>query len=215
MNNKQKYFQTIIDNGLIAIIRKINQETVNEVIEALSDGGIKVFEITLDTPGSLEIIKDLRKQYNDDIIIGAGTVLDSETARAAILAGAEFVFTPNINLDVIKLANRYGKLIVPGAMTPTEIVNAYEAGADLIKVFPAGILGSSYIKAIKGPLAHIPIIPTGGINLENAREFIKAGAAALGIGGELVDEKVIKEKNFNLLKKTASKYIEIIKKELK
>lgn len=213
MAQKQKCLQAIEDTGIIAVLRRQNINTLVKIIQALRNGGIKVFEITLDTPGALNIIEELSQQLKEeDIILGAGTVLDSETARLAILAGAEFIFAPNLNYDVIKLGNRYGKVVIPGVMTPTEIVNAYETGADMVKVFPAGVLGAGYIKSIRGPLPNIPMVPTGGISLSNAADFIKAGAVALGIGSELVDKKAIEKENYEVIEETAAKFTAIVKK---
>ena len=158
------------------------------------------------------MIKELTGKYKDEIIMGAGTVLDPETGRAALLAGAQFIVSPTLNLDLIELAHRYSAVVIPGAMTPTEILTAWNAGADMVKVFPAAQLGGpGYIKALRGPLPQILLVPTGGVNLQNAGAFIQAGAAALGAGGELVDKKAVKEKKFSIITENARAFIKAIR----
>jgi 2-dehydro-3-deoxyphosphogluconate aldolase/(4S)-4-hydroxy-2-oxoglutarate aldolase len=151
------------------------------------------------------------KEFGDAVLLGAGTVLDSETARAAILAGAEFVVGPTLNVDVITVCRRYNKIVVPGTLTPTEILTAWEAGADMIKVFPAGAMGPGYLKDIRGPLPQVKLMPTGGISLENAADFIKAGAVVIGVGGNLVDKKAIKTGRFDLLAERARQFVEVVR----
>ncbi|MBZ9537068.1 bifunctional 4-hydroxy-2-oxoglutarate aldolase/2-dehydro-3-deoxy-phosphogluconate aldolase [Cytobacillus oceanisediminis] len=181
--------EEIKSNGIVAVIRGASKENIIPIAKALSSGGVKTLEITVETPGVLQAIELLRKNFSDDIIVGAGTVLDSETARSAIMAGAKFIFSPTVNIETIKIAKRYGVVSIPGALTPTEILTAYENGADFIKVFPANVFGPSYLKDIHGPLPHIPLMPTGGVNLENIADFIKSGAVAAGIGSSLVNTK--------------------------
>ncbi|UOQ87232.1 bifunctional 4-hydroxy-2-oxoglutarate aldolase/2-dehydro-3-deoxy-phosphogluconate aldolase [Gracilibacillus salinarum] len=178
--------QKIYQHKLVAIIRGVAPKDVIDVTKALYEGGIRTLEITADTPKVLEIIEKVRTEFDDQMIVGAGTVLDAETARAAIMAGSQFIFSPTVDVDTIKLTKRYGIVSIPGAMTPTEILTAYENGGDLIKVFPATILGPTYLKDMKGPLPHIPLMPTGGVNLDNISEYFKVGAKAAGLGSALV-----------------------------
>ncbi|RAK14934.1 2-keto-3-deoxy-phosphogluconate aldolase [Anoxybacillus vitaminiphilus] len=197
---------------LVAVIRKPKQEQIFHIAEALIAGGVEALEITVDTPGSFEIIACLKEKFGTRAIVGAGTVLDAETAKRAIEAGSDFIFSPIFNEEAICLANRYGKISIPGVMTPTEIVRAYQAGADLLKVFPASILGPKYFKELRGPLGHIPMMPTGGVSLGNVAEFIRNGAVAVGVGSTLLNKQAIEEGRFDLLKETAQKFIEEIRK---
>ena len=178
----------ILESKIVAIIRGADPDDVLKIINALFDGGIRVFEITLNSPKALPVIEEAAKEVGDKMLVGAGTVMDAETARAALLAGAKFIISPSLNIETIEMTKRYGAVSIPGAFTPTEIVTAYVNGADVIKVFPASI-GIQYFKDLRGPLPHIPMMPTGGINLENIIEFQKAGAVAFGIGSALVDTK--------------------------
>ncbi|WP_236784657.1 bifunctional 4-hydroxy-2-oxoglutarate aldolase/2-dehydro-3-deoxy-phosphogluconate aldolase [Alteribacter salitolerans] len=179
--------ENISDSGIVAVIRGAKKDSILDVAKALREGGIKSLEITVESPGAMGVIEKLASEFTGDgVSVGAGTVLDPETARAAILSGAQFIFSPTLNADTIKIAKRYGALSVPGAFTPTEILTAFEHGADMVKVFPARTLGASFIKDMKGPLPQIPLIATGGIDLSNAGEFIEAGAAGIGLGSTLV-----------------------------
>lgn len=209
---KREVFNRMVSEGLIPVIRVASAAEAIDVADAIKEGGVTVIEITMSVPGALDTIKELTKKYKDDIIMGAGTILDPETGRAALLAGAQFLVTPTLNLDLIQLAHRYSAVIVPGAMTPTEILTAWNAGADMVKVFPAAQLGGpEYIKALRGPLPQILYVPTGGVNLQNAGAFIKAGATALGAGGELVDKKAVKEKKFNVITENTRAFLKAIK----
>ena len=209
---KRDVFNRMVSEGLIPVIRVASAAEAIDVADAIKEGGVTVIEITMSVPGALDTIKELTKKYKDDIIMGAGTILDPETGRAALLAGAQFLVTPTLNLDLIQLAHRYSAVIVPGAMTPTEILTAWNAGADMVKVFPAAQLGGpEYIKALRGPLPQILYVPTGGVNLQNAGAFIKAGATALGAGGELVDKKAVKEKEFNVITENTRAFLKAIK----
>ncbi|MFC0558304.1 bifunctional 4-hydroxy-2-oxoglutarate aldolase/2-dehydro-3-deoxy-phosphogluconate aldolase [Halalkalibacter alkalisediminis] len=184
----------ITESGIVAVIRGSKPENIVKIGKALREGGVKALEITVETPKAMAIIEKVASELaNEDVIVGAGTVLDPETARAAILSGARFVFSPTVNPETIKMSKRYGVLSIPGAFTPTEILTAYENGADLIKVFPAGVVGPSYIKNVKGPLPHIPLMVTGGIDLDNAGAYIKSGAVGLGVGSTLVPSKIDEE----------------------
>jgi len=201
----------MVSEGLIPVIRVASVTEAMDVADAIKAGGVTLIEITMSVPGALDAIKDLAKKYKDDIIMGAGTILDTETGRAALLAGAQFLVTPTLNLGLIELAHRYSAVIVPGAATPTEILTAWNAGADMVKVFPAAQLGGpEYIKALRGPLPQVLYVPTGGVNLQNAGAFIKAGATALGAGGELVDKKAVKEKKFNVITENTRAFLKAI-----
>lgn len=181
----------IQDRGIVAVIRGANKDNIIPIARALSAGGVKALELTVETPKILSLVEMVADELKDEAIVGVGTVLDPETARASIMAGAKFVFSPVVNIETIKMTKRYGVLSVPGALTPTEILTAYENGADLIKVFPANIVGPSYFKDVHGPLPHIPLMPTGGINVSNVGSYIKAGAVAAGVGSTLVNTKAV------------------------
>ncbi|MFS8579303.1 MAG: bifunctional 4-hydroxy-2-oxoglutarate aldolase/2-dehydro-3-deoxy-phosphogluconate aldolase [Novibacillus thermophilus] len=183
---KQRLLRRLYEQRIVAIIRGITGEGLDSLVGTLVESGIRIMEVTVDTPGVYDKIQRIKDEYGDEVAVGAGTVLDSETARTAISAGAEFLVSPSLNVDVIKTAKRYGKAVFPGCMTPTEIVQAFEAGADVIKVFPASVVGPRYFRELSGPLGHIPLMPTGGVNLDNARDYVEAGAAAVGLGSALV-----------------------------
>ncbi len=208
---KLEQMQRIESCGVVAIIRANSSAELIEVVAAIKEGGVDLIEVTMTTPNALNVISDVAAQYSNQVLVGVGSVLDAETARAAMLAGAEFVVSPVTKPDVIEICNRYSKVVMPGAFTPTEILSAWEAGADYVKVFPSSGVGPSYIKDVKAPMPHIPLIPTGGVNVNNAGEFIKAGSAALGVGSTLVNNKVIAEGRFNLLTETARKLVEAVR----
>ncbi|PKH12253.1 bifunctional 4-hydroxy-2-oxoglutarate aldolase/2-dehydro-3-deoxy-phosphogluconate aldolase [Planomicrobium sp. MB-3u-38] len=199
------------ESGLIAVIRKPKQSQIHQIAEALVEGGTGALEITLDTPGALGMICDLKEKFGDRVLVGAGTVLDAPSAKMAIDAGSDFIFCPSFDIDTIQMANRYGRISIPGVMTPTEIVNAYSAGADLLKIFPGAALGEAYIKDLRGPLGHIPMMPTGGVSLDNVETFIKNGAVAVGAGGSLVDSKAIAEERYEVLTDLSRQFIGKIK----
>ena len=196
--------------GIVAIIRANSSNELIEAAEAIQTGGVNVIEITMTTPNALRVITEVSTRFADEVLIGVGSVLDSETARAAMLAGAQFVVSPVTKPEVIEICNRYGKVVIPGAFTPTEILTAWELGADYVKVFPSTGVGPSYIKDIKAPLPQIPLIPTGGINVDNAAEYISAGATALGVGSFLVSNSIIESRNFNELTKRAKKLADTV-----
>jgi 2-dehydro-3-deoxyphosphogluconate aldolase/(4S)-4-hydroxy-2-oxoglutarate aldolase len=202
----------VIKSGIVAVIRSTSSEQLVDVAQALYEGGIDVLEVTFTVPRALEIIADLHKALGDKVLLGAGTVLDPETARAAFLAGAEFLVSPTVNLDVIRLGNRYDKLVMPGAFTPTEILTAWEAGAQIIKVFPADIGGPAYLKTLHGPLPQVRLLPTGGVNLDTIAEFLKAGACAVGLGGALVEPKAVQAGDMARIRNLAAQYVEIVRK---
>lgn len=202
--------QIIRDSGIVAIVRGTSIESLFKIAQSLKKGGVQAIEVTLNTPGAIEMISQLENEFGDEMLIGAGTVLDPETARAVILAGAKFVLGPTLNLEVSKLCKRYNTVYVPGVLTPTEIITAWEAGAQIVKVFPAGSVGPRYLKELRGPLPQVEVMPVGGVTLDNAAEFIKAGAAALGIGSELVDRKAVETGQFDLLTEKACRFIEAV-----
>jgi len=210
---KELILSSIIDIGIVPIARTTSAESAILAIEAIYRGGIRAAEITMTVPGALKALEKIADKFGDKIVLGAGTVLDPETARACMLAGAEFFVTPSLRLSTIEVAKRYSKVIMPGALTPTEVLTAWEAGADMVKIFPCGNVGGpKYIKALKGPLPHIEMVPTGGVNLETAGEFLKAGACAVAVGSELVDAKSIREGRFDLIEEKARQYLAAIAK---
>jgi len=211
--NKQTIISNILNIGIVPIVRAGSAEEAIAAVDAIYEGGIRAVEITMTVPGAIRALEKVADKLGDKITLGAGTVLDPETCRACFLAGAEFIVTPALRLATIEMAKRYSKPIMPGALTPTEILTAWEHGADFVKVFPCGNMGGpKYIKALKGPFPQIDMIPTGGVNLETAGEFLKAGAAAVAVGGELVDAKSLKEKTYNIISERAKQYLEVIAK---
>lgn len=209
--SKETQLQQVLDTGIVAVVRSPDSQQLVEVCRALADGGVTVVEITMTVPDALEVLRRVRKELGDRVLLGAGTVLDTETARAVFLAGAEYIVSPTVNVEVIRLCQRYDKLVMPGAFTPTEILTAWEAGADIVKVFPADVVGPAFFKALKGPLPQIRVMPTGGVDLKTAADFLKAGACCLGVGGQLVEPKAIAEKNFARIRDLAKQYVEIVR----
>lgn len=201
----------VLDCGIVAVVRSQDSQQLVDVVKALADGGVTVAEITMTVPGALDVVRAARQALGDRVLLGAGTILDPETARAAILAGAEYIVSPTLNLDVIRMCRRYDKLVMPGAFTPTEILTAWEAGADIVKVFPADVVGPTFFKAIRGPLPQIRVMPTGGVDLKTAKSFLQAGACCLGVGGQLVDPEAIKQRNFDKIRDLARQYADIVK----
>ncbi len=195
---KRAAVQYVIDKGIIAIVRADGGgEDLVKVVEAVAAGGVHCIEVTMTTPGALECLREASARLKGaDVLLGMGTVLDAETCRMAILAGAEFIVTPVLVPEVVQTARRYGRVVCCGAYTPTEIFTAFEHGSDFVKVFPASVGGPDYIKAVKAPLPHIPLVPTGGVELDNIAEFLNAGAAALGVGGNLVSKKLLAARDF-------------------
>jgi 2-dehydro-3-deoxyphosphogluconate aldolase/(4S)-4-hydroxy-2-oxoglutarate aldolase len=201
----------ITEIGIVPVVRTPSAESAIKSIQAIHRGGVRAAEITMTVPGAIKALEKLADEFGDTIMLGAGTVLDPETARACMLAGAQFFVTPTLKLSTIEMAKRYSKVICPGALTPTEVLTAWEAGADVVKVFPANAMGGAkYIKALKGPLPHIEMIPTGGVNLETCGEFLKAGACAVAVGGELVDAKLIREGRYDEMEARARQYLHAI-----
>jgi len=207
---KVALLQKLVESGVIAVIRRLPEDKVEKVAESLVEGGVTALEVTVDSQGAFQVIERISKQLKGRAIVGAGTVIDSESARLAIVHGADFVFSPSLHQDVIKTALRYGKIAVPGVMTPTEMITALEWGADLVKIFPAAGLGVRYIKDVKAPFPQVPVIPTGGVDLNNVADFIKAGVAAVGIGGNLMDKAAIEQNDFAKITQIAAKYVEAI-----
>ncbi len=201
----------VLQSGIVAILRVPTSEQLTNVARALFEGGIDVIEVTFTVPDALEILAAVKKDLGNRVLLGMGTVLDPESARAALLAGAEFIVSPSLNLDVIRLCHRYDKVVMPGAFTPTEILAAWEAGADVVKVFPSDCVGPGYLKALRGPFPQIRLMPTGGVNLETLAAFIKAGACALGVGGSLVETQAIRDGNFARLRDLAAQYVQALK----
>jgi 2-dehydro-3-deoxyphosphogluconate aldolase/(4S)-4-hydroxy-2-oxoglutarate aldolase len=201
----------LTDIGLVPVVRTTSADSAIKAIEAMYRGGIRAAEVTMTVPGAIRALEKLADQFGDRLMLGAGTVLDPETARSCMLAGAQFFVTPTLNVKTIEMANRYSKVICPGALTPTEVLTAWEAGADVVKVFPANAMGGpKYIKALKGPLPHVEMIPTGGVNLETAGEFLKAGACAVAVGSELVDPKLIQAGDYDRIEALARQYLQAI-----
>lgn len=204
---KEENLKRILDCGVIAIVRFERSEQLVEVARAIKAGGIDVIEFTMTTPNALAILEETARQFGDEVLLGAGTVLDAETARAAILAGAEFIVSPTLSRATIEMCRRYSKIVVPGTMTPTEILTAWEWGADVIKVFPVARLGGPrYIKDVLAPLPQVRLAPTGGVSLENAADFIRAGAAVVAAGSSLVSKKLVAEGDFEALTEMARRF---------
>jgi 2-dehydro-3-deoxyphosphogluconate aldolase/(4S)-4-hydroxy-2-oxoglutarate aldolase len=206
--NRDVILRSILDIGVVPVVRTSSAESAILAIEAVYRGGIRAAEITMTVPGAIKALEKLADAFGDKLVLGAGTVLDPETARICMLAGAQFFVTPALNLKTIEMAKRYSKVIMPGALTPTEVVTAWEAGADFVKVFPCGALGGAkYIKALKAPLPHIEMVPTGGVSLETTADFLRAGAAAVAVGAELIDAKTISEGRYEVFEERARKFL--------
>jgi 2-dehydro-3-deoxyphosphogluconate aldolase/(4S)-4-hydroxy-2-oxoglutarate aldolase len=207
----QQDLTRILECGIVAVVRAPDSAELVDVVRALADGGVTVVEITMTVPHALDVLRDVHRALGERVLLGAGTVLDPETARAVLLAGAAYIVAPTVNLDVIRLCRRYDKVVMPGAFSPTEILTAWEAGADIVKVFPAEVLGPAFFKAMRGPLPQIRLMPTGGVDLTTATAFLKAGACCLGVGSQLVEPKAIAERNFGRIRDLARQYVEIVK----
>jgi 2-dehydro-3-deoxyphosphogluconate aldolase/(4S)-4-hydroxy-2-oxoglutarate aldolase len=209
--DKQEVRRRIEEIGIVPVVRASSSREACLAAEAVCKGGIPIVEITMTVPGAIEVIRELAKSCGSEVLIGAGTVLNAEDARRCFDAGAQFLVTPGFNRATVEFAARESKLIMAGALTPTEIIEAWTAGSDFVKVFPCGqVGGAKYITALKGPLPQIPLVPTGGVSLSTAAEFIEAGAAALGIGGELVQAEALKSNKPELIVETARKFLEIV-----
>jgi 2-dehydro-3-deoxyphosphogluconate aldolase/(4S)-4-hydroxy-2-oxoglutarate aldolase len=203
----------ILEIGIVPVVRTETADGAIRAIEAVHRGGIRVAEITMTVPGAIRALEKVADKFGGQIVLGAGTVLDPETARACILAGAEFIVTPNLNPATIEMAKRYSKVITPGALTPTEVVTAWQAGGDAIKIFPCSAVGGAkYIKALRAPFPQIEMIPTGGVNLETVGDFIRAGACAVAVGAELIDGANIRAEHYEVFEERAKQFLEAIRK---
>jgi len=208
--------QKIVETGVLPVIRAASEDEALRVIEAIKDGGIDVFEVTMTVPNAVSLIEKLAKRFDGEALIGAGTVLDPEAARQCTDAGARFIISPALNFETIRFCNERETIVMPGALTPTEVLAAWNAGADFVKVFPASAVGgASYLKSLKAPLPHIRLIPTGGVSLKTAADFIRAGAEAVGVGADLVDLQAIRENRAGEISSTARKYLEIVREARK
>jgi 2-dehydro-3-deoxyphosphogluconate aldolase/(4S)-4-hydroxy-2-oxoglutarate aldolase len=208
---KEAQLQRVLDCGIVAVVRSPDSQKLVETARALADGGVSVVEITMTVPDALDVVRQVRKAFGDRLLLGAGTILDAETCRAALLAGAEYIVAPTLNLDVIRQCRRYNKLVMPGAFTPTEILTAWEAGADIVKVFPADVVGPAFFKAMRGPLPQVRLMPTGGVDLTTAAAFLKAGACCLGVGGQLVEPRAVAEGDFERIRELAKQYVAVVR----
>jgi len=210
--DKRKAMQIIEESGVIAIMRAQSSDQLLQAADAIQVGGVQAIEVTMTTPGALQVIAEARKRYGAELLFGAGTVLDPETGRAAILAGAQFVVAPTLNLGLIELCRRYSIPVMPGAYTPTEALTAWEAGADIVKIFPAEVGGPAYLKAMRAPLPQLKLCPVGGVDLDTAAEFIKSGAACLGVGSALINQKLLDSGDFAELTRRAVRFREEVDK---
>lgn len=205
--NKLDQLNRVLKTRIVAVIRAASGERLVDVARALLAGGVEVMEITFTVPRAIDVLKRVADAIGNEAIVGAGTVLDTETARAALLAGAEFIVSPHLNVDVIQLCRRYDKLVMPGAFTPTEVLAAWEAGADIVKIFPSDSVGPGYLKALHGPFPHIRLMPTGGVDVDNAAAFLQAGACALGVGGSLVSKAAVDNGDMAAITEMAKRFV--------
>ncbi len=210
--NKTQVIQQIREIGIVPVVRASSADEAMRVIDAIKEGGINVLEITMTVPGAVAVIEEVAKRFGQKVIVGAGTVLDAETARACMLAGAQFIVSPALNLKTIEMCRRYSIAVMPGALTPTEVITAWQAGADMVKVFPCNAMGgASYLKSLKAPFPQVELIPTGGVSLKTAADFIHAGALALGVGSDLVDTKAIRAGESAKVTQAARAYLEAVR----
>jgi 2-dehydro-3-deoxyphosphogluconate aldolase / (4S)-4-hydroxy-2-oxoglutarate aldolase len=210
--SRDKVLSQLREVGVVPIVRVSSPDGALRAVEAVVAGGVPVVEITMGVPNALRVMEHVVEQFGERVLLGAGTVLDPETCRAALLAGAEFIVTPSLDVKVIETSRRYSKVCIPGALTPTEIVTAWQAGADMVKVFPCGPVGGpNYLKSLRGPLPQIDFVPTGGVTLETTPDYIRAGAAAVAAGGELVSGRALREGNTDLITANARKFLEAVR----
>jgi 2-dehydro-3-deoxyphosphogluconate aldolase/(4S)-4-hydroxy-2-oxoglutarate aldolase len=209
---KEEVLKKLYECGVVPVVRASSADEAVRVVEAIREGGVPVLEITMTVPRAVRVIEKVSDAYGDEVLVGAGTVLDAETARACMLAGARFVVSPSLDAGTVECCRRHGVAVMPGALTPTEVVRAWQAGADVVKVFPCGALGGAkYLKSLKAPLPQIELMPTGGVSLSTAAEFIEAGAFALGVGADLVDIKAIREGRPEAVSESARAYVEAVR----
>lgn len=210
--NKKDVRQRILEIGIVPVVRAASARDARMAVDAVAEGGIPIVEITMTVPGAVDVIRELINSSRNELLIGAGTVLDADTAKKCVEAGAQFLVSPGLDLKTVALANQKSVLIMAGALTPTEIITAWNGGADFVKVFPCGqVGGAKYIKALRGPLPQIPFVPTGGVNLNTAEEFITAGAAALGVGSELVQSDALKSGKREIIVENARRFVAAVK----
>ncbi|MFW9833832.1 MAG: bifunctional 4-hydroxy-2-oxoglutarate aldolase/2-dehydro-3-deoxy-phosphogluconate aldolase [Candidatus Thorarchaeota archaeon] len=213
MWSKEKTMKLIYDTALIPIIRVESADIAFKVVDAFLEGGVNIIEVTMSVPGAVDVVRQLVEKIGDNVLIGTGTVVDGKMAKEVIKAGSHFIVSPNYSRDLIETAIKHNIPIIPGALTPTEIYDAYTMGADAVKVFPCGTVGgASYIKAIRGPLPQIPLVPTGGVNLDSAGPMLEAGAYALGVGGAITDKKAIKEGRFEVITENVRNFLDIVRR---
>jgi 2-dehydro-3-deoxyphosphogluconate aldolase/(4S)-4-hydroxy-2-oxoglutarate aldolase len=209
--NKEAILSAITSIGIVPVVRTESADAAIRSVEAIFRGGIRAAEITMTVPGAIRALEKVADEFGDRIVLGAGTVLDPETARACMLAGAQFFVTPGLKLATIEMVKRYSKVAIPGALTPTEVVTAWEAGADIVKIFPCSAVGGAkYIKALKAPFPQIEMAPTGGVNLDTIGDFLKAGACACGVGAELIDSTTIREGKLGVFEERARRFLEAV-----
>lgn len=208
---KAEQLKAIADSGVVAVIRTNDASELVNICKAMAAGGVMGVEITMTSPGALDAIREAAVQLGSKAIIGAGSVLDAETARACIMAGADFIVSPVFDANLVEICHRYSKIVIPGAFTPTEILRAWQAGADVVKVFPANVVGPRYFKDILGPLPQVKLTPTGGIGLNNLGEFIKAGAVFVGAGSSLVDKTMVAQGRWDELANRAAQFVAAVK----
>ncbi len=211
--NKQRTLNSLLEIGIVPIVRADSTEKALRAAQAIGRGGLAALEVTMTVPKAIQVIEKVADEFGDTMLVGAGSVLDAETARACMLAGAEFFVTPSLNAKTIEICHRYGKVVLPGALTPTEVLTAWEAGADMVKIFPCGNLGGpKYIKALKAPLPQVLMVPTGGVSLDNTAEFLKAGASAVAVGSELCDKQAMADGRYEVIEQNARLFLEAVQK---
>ncbi|SEH50842.1 2-keto-3-deoxy-phosphogluconate aldolase [Halobacillus karajensis] len=208
MMNNNHLLDRMVSSGIVAVIRKVDPEKVKPLVEAFIDGGVTGIEITMDSEVPLQVIAEVKEEFGDKAVIGAGTVMNKEEAEMAISAGADFIFAPILSKETVEYTKEQDVIMIPGVFTPTEMYLADQWGADMVKIFPANVLGPKFLKDVSGPLSHIQMMPTGGVNLENVHSFMEAGAVAAGIGGSLVHRSLIEQEDWSALQELAKKYVE-------
>ncbi len=211
MSAKKIIMDQLTRSCLVPVIRTDDKNKAMVIAESIFNGGLPTIELTMTVPGVLDAIAELRKLFGNKAIVGAGSVLDAETARMAILAGSQFIVAPTVDIETIKMCRRYSKPVIPGAMTPTEILKAWENGSDVVKVFPADLIGGpGFIKAVKGPLPHVELMPSGGVTLETTADYLKAGAKVLSVGGGLISKEILRTKDYKQLTQKTEAFLKII-----